>query len=550
MSDSRGRAGGAAQDWPAPIPLSPPTPDPLPLAPLPDWLRRHVRSVAEATQTPTDLGLMQGLAALSAALANKGEVHIRPGHEEPLLLWTVVVLPPASRKSAVHKQMVRPLYDYEAELDRMTKSDRQMAKHQRDVKEKGLSKAKKKLATAADDEEEGEAREQVRRLQEELNDLDDPTAPRLLASDVTAEGLTQLMARNHGRIAVLAPEGEIFSLMAGRYTSNARPNFDPHKRAWTGSEPIREDRIGREGGHVRRPALTLGICVQPRVFETLDYRDWFRGEGLLGRFLVAVPESGIGSRRTGADVPELDEHAARGYEDRLRTLLELEPAAVDESGEYRPHTLRFEDKARDVLYEFEKEVESMLGNDGALSSLRDWGGKLVGQCARVAGLLHAAKNAGAGSRLWDQRIRSSTMEGAVELAWALIPHARSFFDSLERDEDLQLARYVWKRITSLADRRELTQREVHRLCQGKAAIEDAEDLRSILGILEEHNLLRVEPQPSDGGRPPSPRIRVNPSASNGLGLGRFHDRSDRTPRYSPWRPSSVTSVRSPVRGGE
>lgn len=367
-----GGAKGPAEDWPPPIPLGPGKPAPLPLEPLPAWVRQQVESVSASTQTPSDLAVLQGLAAISTALANKGVVRVRRGYREPLHVWTAVVLPPASRKSSVHGHMVGPIYRHEAERAQATQEDRQMVVHRREAVENALKSAKQDLAEAVEDQDEGDARQRVKELQEQLNELPDPGAPRLLASDVTAEKLTQLMAEHHGRIAVLEPEGEIFRLMAGRYRSGG-PNFDPHKKAWTGDEPIRDDRIGREGSHVRRPALTLGVCVQPSVFDTLEHQGSFRGEGVLARFLVAVPESGIGTRLTGDQVPELDEAAEETYSNRLRTLLELEPKQITQEDDYEPHSLTLSAGAREELNRFDADVEPQLGSGGRLSPIQDWG---------------------------------------------------------------------------------------------------------------------------------------------------------------------------------
>lgn len=532
---------GEGEAWPDPVPLHPPNPDPLPLGPLPTWLRAQVDSVARATQTPTDLAVMQGLAALSTALANKAKVGVRAGYTEPVHLWTAVVLPPASRKSAVHRHMAGPISTYQADRVGATQEDRQMAEHKREVTEDKLKAAKKEWGDTNDPEVEGEALQEVRKLQERLNEIGEPRPPRLLASDVTAEKLIELMARHHGRIAVLAPEGEIFRLMAGRYRSSGT-NFDPHKRAWTGDEPIRDDRIGREGNHVKRPALTLGVCVQPSVFETLEHKRSFRGEGLLARFLYAVPDSRIGSRLTGEDVPDLDRQAAEIYENRLRTLLASEPQEVTAEGEFVPHHLSLTDRARKVAFAFEQEVEDMLDSGGRLDPIQDWGGKLSGQTLRMAGLLHAAEQAEEGHDLWRQPIQASTMQGAVELARALVPHALRFFDAVEQEEDLALARYVLERIRSADDLQTLTERGVHRLCHNKAEIDGVEDLRPILEILENRYWIRFKSQPSEGGRPPSPRIHVHPALGDGTGPWKQDDRSDRKAGREGVRPSSVTSV--------
>lgn len=74
-------------------------------------------AVAEFTQTPPDL--MAGgvaLAALSGATGGRARVQIRPGRWEPVNLFTVVAMPPGSRKSAVFAAMTAPLLAAEQTL--------------------------------------------------------------------------------------------------------------------------------------------------------------------------------------------------------------------------------------------------------------------------------------------------------------------------------------------------------------------------------------------------------------------------------------------------
>jgi len=76
-----------------------------------------VAAVAEFTQTPPDL--MAGgvaLAALSGATGGRARVQIRPGRWEPVNLFTVVAMPPGSRKSAVFAAMTAPLLAAEQTL--------------------------------------------------------------------------------------------------------------------------------------------------------------------------------------------------------------------------------------------------------------------------------------------------------------------------------------------------------------------------------------------------------------------------------------------------
>ncbi len=64
---------------------------------------------------------------------------------------------------------------------------------------------------------------------------------------------------------------------------------------------LRVDRRSRPAEHIDRPALTLGLAVQPEVLRDIAQMPGFRGKGLLARILFAVPENTVGRRRIGAD---------------------------------------------------------------------------------------------------------------------------------------------------------------------------------------------------------------------------------------------------------
>lgn len=183
----------------------------------------------------------------------------------------------------------------------------------------------------------------------------------------------------------------------------------------------------------------------------------------------------------------------------------------------------------------------MVRADGCHRS-RTGEGNLVGQSVRLAGLLHAADNVGSSSRLWNQPIRRETMEGAVALARALIPHALVFFDALELDEGTALARYVAKRLTGAAEQSPLTVRTVQRLCDGKKEFQSVEDVHRVLEHLQAHDLVRIEPRASSGGRRPSPWVRLHPALQNGRSLNERTDRTDTSPRTPADPAPSVNSV--------
>ncbi len=103
-------------DWPPPTPLDESADLPtFPVDCLPRWLADYAEAVAVATQVPVDLPAMVGLAILSLAGAKKYRVVVRPGWQEPLNIYSLTVLPPGNRKSAVFADMTAPVVEWERE---------------------------------------------------------------------------------------------------------------------------------------------------------------------------------------------------------------------------------------------------------------------------------------------------------------------------------------------------------------------------------------------------------------------------------------------------
>jgi hypothetical protein len=68
---------------------------------------------------------------------------------------------------------------------------------------------------------------------------------------VTPETLAVMMRQQDGRMGVISPEGGLFAILAGRYSSGT-PNLDLVLKAWSG-DPVRST-----GSPVKRSS-----CIQP-----------------------------------------------------------------------------------------------------------------------------------------------------------------------------------------------------------------------------------------------------------------------------------------------
>lgn len=522
-------------EWEEPIPLGPEPPADLPSDILPSPLREHVASVAASKQVATALPLGLALAAVSTSVAGKTEVFVRSGWPPiPLNIYTAAVLRSAERKSPTEAEMMRPIREWERKQAEELGPQYRAARDKKEALKKRLNDAKRALSKAESSEEEGRALEELNRTRRRIEELEVRLPPRLFTSDVTEEALGSLMADQHGRAAILSSEGDVLRIFAGRYSVQSAPSLGLLKAGWSG-DPYRADRVGRDGVHLPRPLLTVGLTVQPTLLRTLSNRDVLDGEGVLARFLWFAPPSMLGKRKTGTEVPELDERARSRYEALLRRLLEARPAEVDESGQWRPHRLRLRPGARERLYVWEEKVEHELADGGDLRPVEAWGGKLVGQTVRLAGLLHITERAGRGADSFGAPVTERSMERAVEIARHLIPHALYVLaGELEMDPELELARYVLRRVREAGDP-DLTERDLWHLTKGKSEINDMDDLREVVFTLEAHRLVRKVKRAPTGGRRASPWIRLNPRARGN------NTRSTRSPPERAEEPISGTS---------
>lgn len=151
----------------------------------------------------------------------------------------------------------------------------------------------RRTAAEAPDREERETL--VREAAETAGGLEPPPPePCLLAADVTQEGLAARLAEQGGRLAVFDTEGSVFSIALGRYTSGAS-NFEVLLRGWS-ADSLRVDRKGSSPIRVERPVLTVCVTLQPEVLRRLGEKRETVTQGLMSRFLFAIPDSRVGSR--------------------------------------------------------------------------------------------------------------------------------------------------------------------------------------------------------------------------------------------------------------
>lgn len=461
-------------------------------------------AVAESFQVPVDLPAMLILSVSGAALAKRVVVHVRGDHWEPVNLFTVVALPPGNRKSGVFRVMTEPLSHFEKQETQRLEPEIKQNHNQRMILEKSLKYAQDQAAKAKKPEDAKRHKERARELTEELLGKEVLKSPQYIGDDATPESVALLLNDNDGRFALLSPEGDIFDLMAGRYSSG-NPNLGVYLKGHAGDD-IRVNRANREfsARYVHKPALSIGMAVQPEVLRGLTLKKGFRGRGLLGRFLYSLPQSLLGFRKI--DPIPIDPSIASAYEQKILETLRIIPK-VDLDNKSLPHTITVSGEALSELDRFMVEIEKRLGPGGDLAGIGDWAGKLAGAVCRIAGIFHGLIHAASGNPS-EAPINAETMLGAIAIGEYLIPHAKAAFFEMGTDPAIDTARRIldWvfsERIT------EFTKREVFNSLRG--GIQKVDELDEPLLILVNHGYIREATQDQKGpGRKPSPKYKINP----------------------------------------
>ncbi len=481
-----------SNEWPAMLlPGTVKAPD-IPADILPGWAGAMAAAVAADTQTATAASIMTALSVIAACVQRRYDVapHGNGSYREPLCLWTLTALPSGSRKTPIQKALFDPLRSWEKLLGDRMRRDIARVEASRRVSKKRIESLEVKASKMDNAKDRAAVREEIEQELEEMpNEL---YPPRLMTGDVTPERLQDLLVEQHERMSLVSDEAGIFMVMGGMY-SGGQANLDVFLQSYSGS-PVRVDRKGRTA-HMESPALTFALAVQPEILHEVANNKQFHSSGLLGRFVYAVPQSTVGTRDV-RDRNPIPLHVSNGWQSGLYDML-----TDAENCPGKPKTLTFTSAASECWLDFAQKVEYELADGGKLAHITEWGAKLPGQCARIAGLIQLLLTGRE-----SNQVELDAVERAVKLCGLLVKHAHIAFRLLGSDEVESDAIFLMKWVKD-GGFDEFDRNVAHRAMHNK--FHTVARLKLAAERLEEWNVLSPELSRKNQNSRATPYYRVN-----------------------------------------
>ncbi len=502
------------EPWPEPRELeaSIPTAEEMEPDMLPEPLRDWVFDVSKRMDNaPPDF--VAAAAVVEAAALVGRKVGIRPKRHDDWTvtpnLWGGLVGPPASMKTPALEQTIKPIKRLAAEAKEAHQEtlkayelDVMVAEAEKTGLKKELEATAKKVASGAASR--GNL-EEIRQRIEELEEPEEPREKRYVTNDATIEKIAEILEDNPDGILYYRDElmGWLRSLdKAGREGDRAF-----YLEAWNGNGSFSVDRIGRGSLHV--PAVCVSVLggIQPGPLATYvgdALEESEKADGLLQRFQVLVYPDLRGYDPVDR-WPDL-EAKNRAYE-VFKGLANLDAEAFGAvaEGEGEVPYVRFDAGAQELFDDWRSEFEPRLRSGDLPAAIESHFMKYRSLFASLALVFEAVD-------FVDGKSRGRAVgKSSVVRAWAwciyLENHAMRVYSPMI-GSPLKAAADLLERIQAGDVEHGAKTREIWR--KGWSGMSSAEELASVIGVLEEHGWVRRKKVKPTGPGRPSERLYLHP----------------------------------------
>lgn len=374
-----------------PEPLRAPIPKaaPYPVEALGDVLGAAATALHETIKAPLTLCCQSVLASASLAAQTHFDVMLPWGEKKPLSLFLLTVAESGARKSGVDDVVLGAAKAQERQ-EMESYAIEQKSYEAEFAQWKEVADAANKIAAKAAKNQ--EASDYAAEAKHSCPPK--PEAPIMsirFVTEPTVEGLYKLMAVSQPSIGLFSDEAGL--LIGGNALSsdNALKTMARWCKLWDGAAFDRV-RAGDGSGVLYGRRLAMHQLAQPDVMAQLLGDRMANGQGLLGRCLVAWPESTIGRRHIEIFEQPRERKEVKRLFAKLKTLTESEPRTGKNEQELDPVELPLNEDAQQMAIAAMNHFETLMQSGNDLSELRDRASKALENACRIAGVLTAIED--------------------------------------------------------------------------------------------------------------------------------------------------------------
>lgn len=459
---------------------------PFPRGVFPPMLERYLDSAAENVQVDR---AMIGAAMLAAcALCLQGRCKISypsgSGHSEQLCLYLVIVGSPGERKSSAFAKAVLPVYRWQNARREVYKQELAEYETACKIKEKESEALERQLGEKKiTPEKRQHLGNELTSLKLEQEEKQPPISPEILATDTTAEALSNLMERTGETAGIFSDEADFLKILAGLYNRGNAGNLQLPLTAYDGA-PFSRLR-GKGTMFLSRPLLSICLYAQPTLYEEIRSNSELQGRGLVGRLLFCVPRQMAGKRNVRKCV-RIDKAAETAYCDLLGGFLD-----TPQQPESTIPVILWEHDAAEEMLDYLQTVEDSMDDGNPMEQAKDYASKAGGVVLRIAGVLHM---------LWTQ---NATKPVSVETARRAKELHMYFFsekmEAMEQEEtrEERLESTILKKLADLTlaqGKAYTTVSSLQRKVKNIHGLRTAKELEPFLEAMQSGNQIEIDQQ--------------------------------------------------------
>lgn len=459
---------------------------PFPRGVFPPMLERYLDSAAENVQVDR---AMIGAAMLAAcALCLQGRCKISypsgSGHSEQLCLYLVIVGSPGERKSSAFAKAVLPVYRWQNARREVYKQELAAYETACKIKEKESEALERQLGEKKiTPEKRQQLGEDLTALKLEQEEKQPPISPEILATDTTAEALSNLMERTGETAGIFSDEADFLKILAGLYNRGNAGNLQLPLTAYDGA-PFSRLR-GKGTMFLSRPLLSICLYAQPTLYEEIRSNSELQGRGLVGRLLFCVPRQMAGKRNVRKCV-RIDKAAETAYCDLLGGFLD-----TPQQPESTIPVILWEHDAAEEMLDYLQTVEDSMDDGNPMEQAKDYASKAGGVVLRIAGVLHM---------LWTQDttkpVSMETARRAKELHMYFFSEKMEAMEQEETREE-RLENTILKKLADLTlaqGKAYTTVSSLQRKVKNIHGLRTAKELEPFLEAMQSGNQIEIDQQ--------------------------------------------------------